>query len=75
MVGVLVGLAFVEKMAAVTVVLPLVAWLAAIHLPPTLSSHWPGEWLMESSLRRPCCFPWSSHCSKSFAWHAVAAAR
>ncbi|MGE5754349.1 MAG: glycosyltransferase family 39 protein, partial [Planctomycetaceae bacterium] len=35
-VGVLVGLAFVEKMAAVLVFLPLLLWLAASRLPRTL---------------------------------------
>jgi Dolichyl-phosphate-mannose-protein mannosyltransferase len=35
MVGVLLGLAFVEKMSAVAVILPLVAWLAVVHLPRT----------------------------------------
>jgi len=35
-VGVLLGLAFVEKMAAVLVLLPLVGWLIAVHLPRTL---------------------------------------
>lgn len=33
LVGVLIGLAFVEKMAAVLVVLPLFAWLVFSHLP------------------------------------------
>ena len=37
MVGVLLGLAFVEKMSAVAVVLPLCAWLAAVHLPRTFN--------------------------------------
>ncbi len=36
-VGVLVGLAFVEKMATVLVLAPLVAWLVAFHLPRALS--------------------------------------
>ncbi len=35
LVGVLLGLAFVEKMAAVMVVLPLLAWLAVTRLPRT----------------------------------------
>ena len=35
-VGVLVGLAFVEKMAAVLVLLPLLGWLVAVHLPRAL---------------------------------------
>jgi hypothetical protein len=35
-VGVLLGLAFVEKMGAVTVLIPIVAWLAIGHLPRTL---------------------------------------
>jgi 4-amino-4-deoxy-L-arabinose transferase-like glycosyltransferase len=35
-VGVLVGLAFVEKMAAVLVLLPLLVWLIGAHLPRTL---------------------------------------
>jgi hypothetical protein len=33
MVGVLLGLAFLEKASAMVVVLPLVAWLVAVHLP------------------------------------------
>ena len=37
LVGVLVGLAFVEKMAAVAVVLPLLAWLVVAHLPQTFN--------------------------------------
>lgn len=36
LVGILLGLAFVEKMAAVSVVVPLLIWLVAGHLPPTL---------------------------------------
>lgn len=36
LVGVLLGLAFVEKMAAVGVLLPLGLWLAAVHLPRAL---------------------------------------
>jgi len=36
MVGVLLGLAFVEKMAAVMVLVPLLLWLLAGHLPRTL---------------------------------------
>jgi hypothetical protein len=39
-VGVLLGLAFVEKMAAVLVLLPLVGWLMAVHLPRTLRQSW-----------------------------------
>jgi 4-amino-4-deoxy-L-arabinose transferase-like glycosyltransferase len=35
-VGVLIGLAFVEKMAAVMVLAPLLAWLVVGHLPATL---------------------------------------
>ena len=37
-VGVLMGLAFVEKMAAVLVLLPLLAWLVAARLPRSLRS-------------------------------------
>ena len=37
LVGVLLGLAFVEKMAAVGVLLPLLLWLAAGHLTRTLA--------------------------------------
>ncbi len=37
LVGVLVGLAFVEKMAAVAVVLPLLAWLVVAHIPRTIN--------------------------------------
>ena len=36
LVGILLGLAFVEKMAAVGVVVPLLIWLVAGHLPRTL---------------------------------------
>jgi hypothetical protein len=36
LVGVLLGLAFVEKMAAVVVLVPLLLWLVAGHLPRTL---------------------------------------
>ncbi|MGC8641454.1 MAG: glycosyltransferase family 39 protein, partial [Isosphaeraceae bacterium] len=36
LVGVLLGLAFVEKLAAVTVILPLLIWLLARHLPRSL---------------------------------------
>ena len=39
LVGVLLGLAFVEKLAAVGVLLPLLLWLAAGHLTRTLSRH------------------------------------
>ena len=35
-VGVLLGLAFVEKMAAVLVLVPLLVWLVAVHLPRAL---------------------------------------
>ena len=37
MVGVLLGLAFVEKMSTVAVMLPLFAWLAAVHVPRTFN--------------------------------------
>jgi hypothetical protein len=36
-VGLLVGLAFVEKMAAVAVVIPLLTWLVAAHVPRTFT--------------------------------------
>ncbi|WP_210420113.1 glycosyltransferase family 39 protein [Aquisphaera giovannonii] len=36
LVGILTGLAFIEKMSAVTVILPLIAWLAATRLPKAL---------------------------------------
>jgi hypothetical protein len=37
LVGVLLGLAFVEKMTAMAVVLPLLAWLVVVHLPRTFT--------------------------------------
>ena len=37
LVGVLLGLAFVTKMAALAVVLPLFAWLVAVYVPTTLN--------------------------------------
>jgi 4-amino-4-deoxy-L-arabinose transferase-like glycosyltransferase len=37
LVGVLLGLTFVEKMAAVLVVLPLLGWLVCVHLPRTFT--------------------------------------
>jgi len=39
LVGILLGLAFVEKMATVGVLLPLMLWLAAGHLTRTLTRH------------------------------------
>jgi 4-amino-4-deoxy-L-arabinose transferase-like glycosyltransferase len=42
LVGVLLGLAFLEKMAAVGVLLPLLLWLLLGHLPRTLVRH--GGW-------------------------------
>ena len=46
-VGVLLGLAFVEKMAAVLVLLPLVGWLVAVHLPRAfrLRSEARADWI------------------------------
>ena len=45
LVGVLLGLAFVEKMAAVGVVLPLLLWLAAGHLTRTLARPGSRDWI------------------------------
>jgi 4-amino-4-deoxy-L-arabinose transferase-like glycosyltransferase len=42
LVGVLAGLAFVEKMAAVFVLAPLFAWLLVVHLPRTFTRR--GGW-------------------------------
>lgn len=43
LVGVLIGLAFVEKMAAVLVVLPLLAWLLVSHLPRAFTREGGGK--------------------------------
>ncbi|MGZ3395214.1 MAG: glycosyltransferase family 39 protein, partial [Isosphaeraceae bacterium] len=43
--GVLLGLAFVEKMAAVGVLLPLLLWLAAGHLTRTLARPGSRDWI------------------------------
>lgn len=45
LVGVLLGLAFVEKMAAVGVLLPLLLWLAAGHLTRTLARPGSRDWI------------------------------
>ena len=46
LVGVLVGLAFVEKMGAVLVVLPIVGWLVAARLPRTIGREGArGDWI------------------------------
>src|SRR5262249_6887215 len=45
-VGVLLGLAFVEKMAAVLVVLPLLGWLVCVHLPRAVTrGHGRAAWV------------------------------
>ena len=45
-VGVLMGLAFIEKMAAVGVLVPLLLWLAMVHLPKTLTRReWKADWI------------------------------
>jgi hypothetical protein len=44
-VGVILGLAFVEKMAAVGVLIPLLAWLAAGHLLPALRRGSRADWI------------------------------
>ncbi len=44
-VGLLVGLAFVEKMAAVLVVLPLVGWLVVARLPAALRRGTRADWI------------------------------
>jgi 4-amino-4-deoxy-L-arabinose transferase-like glycosyltransferase len=43
--GVLLGLAFVEKMAAVMVLLPLLGWLAASRLVPAILKPTRGDWI------------------------------
>ncbi|MGZ3413767.1 MAG: glycosyltransferase family 39 protein [Isosphaeraceae bacterium] len=45
LVGVLLGLAFVEKMVAVGVLLPLLLWLAAGHLTRTLARPGSRDWI------------------------------
>jgi 4-amino-4-deoxy-L-arabinose transferase-like glycosyltransferase len=45
LVGVLLGLAFVEKMAAVMVLLPLLGWLAASRLVPAILKPTRGDWI------------------------------
>jgi 4-amino-4-deoxy-L-arabinose transferase-like glycosyltransferase len=45
LVGVLLGLAFVEKMAAGMVLLPLLGWLAASRLVPALRKPSRGDWI------------------------------
>jgi len=45
LVGVLLGLTFVEKMAAMAVVFPLFVWLVAGYLPTTFAGRWgPAVW-------------------------------
>lgn len=45
-VGVLLGLSFVEKMAAVAVLVPLLAWLVSVHLPKTFTrGEGKADWL------------------------------
>ena len=43
-VGVIAGLAFAEKMAAVLLLLPVFAWLIAGHLLPALRRPRPADW-------------------------------
>ncbi|MFO0891005.1 MAG: glycosyltransferase family 39 protein [Isosphaeraceae bacterium] len=45
LVGVILGLAFVEKMAAVGVIVPLFAWLAVGHLLPALRRSRRADWI------------------------------
>ena len=69
LVGVLVGLAFVEKMAAVIVLVPLLAWLVVGHLPRTLVRPGAlGRLGRRSVRRRPCWSRWRSPTSRSSAW-------
>lgn len=45
LVGVLLGLAFVEKMAAIMVLAPLLAWMVAARLPRTLTRAGQADWI------------------------------
>ncbi len=72
LVGVLVGLAFVEKMAAVAVILPLLAWLVVAHLPRTFNRRsGQAEWADGvTTIGGLAVADGPGAASKSSAWHA-----